>query len=61
MSEDRKILQGKLMNTHRLLLNEVSEIRSASTEATLEEDRKKIMQLERELKLIANSLYNLYK
>ena len=61
MSEDRKILQGKLMNTHRLILNEVSEIRAASTETTLEEDRKKIAQLERELKLIANSLYNLYK
>ena len=42
MSEDKKILQGKLMNTHRLILNEVSEIRAASTEATLEEDRKRM-------------------
>lgn len=61
MSEDRKILQGKLMNTHRLILNQISDIRANSTEHTIDEDRKKIQRLEMDLKLVAESLYNLYK
>jgi hypothetical protein len=61
MSEDRKILQGKLMNTHRLILNQISDIRANSTENTIDEDRKKIQRLEMDLKLVAESLYNLYK
>lgn len=60
MSEDKKILQGKLMNTHRIILNEISDIKANSTEQTLEEDRKKIQGLERQLKLVAESLYRLY-
>lgn len=60
MSEDKKVLQGKLLNTHRVILNEISDIKANSTEQTLEEDRKKIQGLERQLKLIAESLYRLY-
>jgi hypothetical protein len=61
MEEDRKILQGKLMNSHRLIMNEISDIRANSDESTIEEDRKKIKLLENKLKLISDSLYNLYR
>ena len=60
MSEDKKILQGKLLNTHRSILNQISDIRANSTEQTLNEDKKKIQELEHQIKLIASSLFKLY-
>lgn len=60
MSEEKKILQGKLMNTHRAILNQISDIRSNSNIKTVDEDKQKIKELEKQLKLIAESLYRLY-
>jgi hypothetical protein len=57
--EDKRIVQGKLMNTHRMVINEIADIKSKNIEPT-EEDQKKIKKLEGQLKLIANSLYRLY-
>jgi len=57
--EDKRILQGKLMNSHRLITNEIADIKAKNFETT-EEDKKKIKKLEGQLKLIAESLYVLY-
>ena len=60
MSEEKKILQGKLMNTHRAILKQISDIRSNSNIKTVDEDKKRIHDLEKQLKLVAESLYRLY-
>ena len=39
--EDKRIVQGKLMNTHRMVINEIADIKSKNIEPT-EEDQKKI-------------------
>jgi hypothetical protein len=57
--EDKRILQGKLMNSHRLIINEIADIKAKNIEPT-EEDQKQIKKLEGQLKLIADSLYRLY-
>jgi len=57
--EDKRIVQGKLMTTHRIVINEIADIKSKNIEPT-EEDQKKIKKLEGQLKLIADSLYRLY-
>jgi len=57
--EDKRIVQGKLMNSHRIVSNEIADIKSKNIEAT-EEEQKKIKKLEGQLKLIAESLYRLY-
>ena len=57
--EDKRIVQGKLMNTHRIVINEIADIKSKNIEPT-EEDQKKIKKLEGQLKLLADSLYRLY-
>jgi len=57
--EDKRILQGKLMNSHRFITNEIADIRAKNIEPT-EEDKKQIKKLEGQLKLIAESLYRLY-
>jgi hypothetical protein len=57
--EDKRILQGKLMNSHRLITNEIADIKAKNIEPT-EEDKKQIKKLEGQLKLIAESLYRLY-
>lgn len=57
--EDKRILQEKLMNSHRIIINEIADIKAKNFEPT-EEDQKKIKKLEGQLKLIAESLYRLY-
>jgi len=57
--EDRRIVQEKLMNSHRMIINEIADIKSKNFEPT-EEDQKQIKKLEGQLKLIAESLYRLY-
>jgi hypothetical protein len=57
--EDKRVLQGKLMNTHRMIINEIADIKAKNFEPT-EEDQKQIKKLEGDLKLIAESLYKLY-
>jgi hypothetical protein len=57
--EDKRILQGKLMNTHTKIINEISEIKGKNIELS-EDDKIKVKKLEQQLKLIAESLYKLY-
>jgi|LakMenE18May11ns_1017448.scaffolds.fasta_scaffold9958393_24 hypothetical protein len=57
---DKRELQGKLMDNHRRILNEISDIKSKNYELS-QEDKLKIQELEKQLKLVAGSLYNLYK
>ncbi len=58
---DKRLIQGQLMNEHRMILNEISDIRANSSESTIKEDNKKIKQLELKLKVVAEKLYYLYK
>jgi hypothetical protein len=57
---DKKIIHGQLMNEHRKLINQISDIKAASFELS-EKDKNEIAQLERKVKIIAEKLYNLYK
>ena len=57
---DKRELQGKLMDNHRRILNEISDIKPKNYELS-QEDKLKIQELEKQLKLVAGSLYNLYK
>ena len=59
MGQDKRELQGKLMNTHRRILNEISDIKAANFELS-DQDKKKISELEKQLKLVAENLYRLY-
>jgi hypothetical protein len=59
MEQDSRILQGALMEQHRRIVNEIADIKSANFELS-EEDRKKITNLEQQLKEVAQRLYVLY-
>ena len=47
------------MNEHRLISNEIADIKAASFELT-KEQKQRISELEMRLKIIAQQLYNLY-
>ena len=57
--EDKRILQEKLMNSHRIIINEIADIKANSFELNNEE-KQRISKLENDLKLIAQRLYTLY-
>lgn len=59
MKEDKRLLQGALMEQHRRIVNEIADIKAEKFELT-EEDKKKISKLEGDLKLVAQRLYVLY-
>ena len=59
MKEDKRLLQGALMEQHRRIINEIADIKAEKFELT-EEDKKKISKLEGDLKLVAQRLYVLY-
>jgi len=59
MKEDKRFLQGALMEQHRRIVNEIADIKAEKFELT-EEDKKKISKLEGDLKLVAQKLYVLY-
>jgi len=59
MKEDKKLLQGALMEQHRRTVNEIADIKAEKFELT-EDDKRKISKLENDLKLIAQRLYTLY-
>lgn len=48
------------MNEHRLITNEISDIKAANFELT-KEQKERVSQLENRLKMIAHKLYHLYK
>ena len=59
MEQDSRILQGALMEQHRRIVNEIADIKAANFELS-DEDRKKIANLEYQLKEVAQRLYILY-
>ena len=59
MKEDKRLLQGALMEQHRRIVNEIADIKAEKFELT-EEDKKQISKLENDLKLVAQRLYVLY-
>ena len=56
---DKRIIQGQLMNEHRLISNEIADIKASSFELT-KEQKQRISELEMRLKMIAQQLYTLY-
>lgn len=56
---DKRIVQGQLMNEHRMISNEIADIKASSFELT-KEQKQKISELEMRLKMIAQKLYKLY-
>ena len=56
---DKRIIHGQLMNEHRLISNEIADIKASSFELN-KEQKEKVQQLEGLLKDIANKLYTLY-
>lgn len=56
---DKRILHEKLLNEHRLITNQITDIKTANFEIT-PEVKKEIRNLEGKLILISKQLYNLY-
>jgi hypothetical protein len=56
---DKKILHGKLMNDHRAIINEISDIKAENFELN-EDQKKQVAKIENQLKFIAEKLYRLY-
>lgn len=56
---DKRIIQGQLMNEHRLISNEIADIKASSFELS-KEQKQRISELEMRLKMIAQKLYKLY-
>jgi hypothetical protein len=56
---DKRMIQGQLMNEHRLISNEIADIKASSFELT-KEQKQRISELEIKLKVIAQKLYTLY-
>ena len=59
MGNDKRIMQGALMEQHRRITNEIADIKADNFELT-EDDKRKIAKLENDLKLVAQRLYTLY-
>jgi len=57
--QDKRILHGKLMNDHRAIVNEISDIKAENFELN-EDQKKQVEKLENQLKFIAKKLYRLY-
>lgn len=56
---DKRMIQGQLMNEHRLISNEIADIKASSFELS-KEQKQRISELEIRLKMIAQKLYKLY-
>ena len=59
MGNDKRIMQGALMEQHRRIINEIADIKAENFELS-EDNKKRISKLENDLKLIAQRLYTLY-
>jgi hypothetical protein len=57
--ENKKIMYESLLNQHRLVSNQIGEIKSRNFELT-EEDKKEIQKLEKRLVEIMNQMKNLF-
>ena len=58
--QDKRILHGQLMNEHRRLSNEISDIKANSYELN-EEEKRKVEYLQRQQLLIMKKLENILK
>jgi hypothetical protein len=58
--EDKRIIHGQLMNEHRRLANEISDIKANSYELN-EQEKKQVAELQRQQMLIMKKLENLLK
>ena len=56
---DKRIIHGQLMNEHRIISNEIADIKASSFELS-KEQKQRISELEIKLKVIAQKLYTLY-
>ena len=56
---DKKVVHGKLMNQHRLISNEIADIKASSYELS-QQQKERINNLERQLMMIMNQLHQLY-
>ena len=56
---DKRIIHGQLMNEHRIISNEIADIKASSFELS-KEQKQRISELEMKLKVIAQKLYTLY-
>jgi|694.fasta_scaffold110242_2 hypothetical protein len=59
MKMDKRLIHEKLMNEHRLVTNQITDIKTANFEIT-PQVKKEIQTLENKLILISKQLYNLY-
>jgi hypothetical protein len=57
--ENKKLMYESLLNQHRLVSNQIAEIKSRNFELT-EEDKKEIQKLEKRLVEIMNQMKNLF-
>jgi hypothetical protein len=57
--ENKKLMFESLLNQHRLVSNQIGEIKSRNFELT-EEDKKEIQKLEKRLVEIMNQMKNLF-
>lgn len=57
---DKRIIHGQLMNEHRIISNEISDIKASNSELS-KEQKERIQELQFLLKEISYKLYNLYK
>lgn len=57
---DKKIIHGQLLNEHRRLSNEISDIKANSYELN-EEEKQKVAELQRQQLIIMKKLENLFK
>jgi len=57
---DKRILHGQLMNQHRLISNEIADIKANSYELN-EEEKRKVVELQKQQLIIMKKLENLLK
>lgn len=58
--QDKRIIHGQLMNEHRRLANEISDIKANSYDLN-EEEKRKVAELQRQQLIIMKKLENLLK
>lgn len=56
---DKKVIHGKLMNEHRIISNEIADIKASSYELSPQQ-KERVKQLEGQLLMIMSKLHNLY-
>jgi len=57
---DKKVIHGQLMNQHRIISNEIADIKANSYELN-EEEKRKVAELQRQQLIIMKKLENLFR